>query len=45
MFGIGFNELLLLLFVGFMGLAVLAALFFVVLAAVRSGNRDKGSGD
>lgn len=45
MFGIGFSELLILLIVLLMGFAGLAVVYFVVRAAVRSGNRDNNSRD
>lgn len=40
MFGIGVMEIVILLGIVLFGLAGLAVLFFVVRAAVRSGNRD-----
>ncbi len=40
MFGIGVAEIVILLGIVLFGLAGLAVLFFVVRAAVRSGNRD-----
>ncbi len=40
MFGIGFQEVIVLLGIGLFGLAGIAVLFFVIRAAVRSGNRD-----
>jgi hypothetical protein len=45
MLGLGFYELLILMVVGAIGFAGLAAVFFLVLAAVRAGKRKKGSGD
>jgi hypothetical protein len=40
MFSIGIMEIIILLGIGLFILAGIAVLFFVVLAAVRSGNRD-----
>jgi len=40
MAGIGIMEIVILLGIGVFGLAGLAVLFFVVRAAVRSGNRE-----
>ncbi len=42
MFSLGVMEIIILLGIGLFGLAGLAVLFFVVRAAVRSGNRDSG---
>ena len=38
--GIWFQEIIVLLGIGLFGLAGIAVLFFVIRAAVRSGNRD-----